>query len=79
MSRSSVQTQLSPPDLAAAHQLVLGHMVNTSSKKEKISYEECLGKYRSGVLLVVECHPGVRKTTLAHKLLETGVQGEMFL
>ncbi len=24
MSRSSVQTHLSPPDLAAAHQLVLG-------------------------------------------------------
>ncbi len=47
---------------------VRGDMDDILNKKEKISYEECFGKYRSGVLLVVEGRPGVGKTTLAHKV-----------
>ncbi len=47
---------------------VRGDMDDILSKKEKISYKECFGKYRSGVLLVVEGRPGVGKTTLAHKV-----------
>ncbi len=47
---------------------VRGDMDDILSKKEKISYKECFGKYISGVLLVVEGRPGVGKTTLAHKV-----------
>ncbi len=47
---------------------VRGDMDDILSKKEKISYKECFGKYRSGVLLLVEGRPGVGKTTLAHKV-----------
>ncbi len=58
---------------------VRGDMDDIISKKEKISYEECFGKYRSGVLLVVEGRPGVGKTTLAHKVTRDWSTGENVL
>ncbi len=47
---------------------VRGDMDDILRKKEKISYEDCFGKYRSRALLVVEGRPGVGKTTLAQKV-----------
>ncbi len=58
---------------------VRGDMDDILSKKEKISYKECFGKYRSGVLLVVEGRPGVGKTTLAHKVTRDWSTGENVL
>ncbi len=58
---------------------VRGDMDDILSKKEKISYEECFGKYESGFLLVVEGRPGVGKTTLAHKVTRDWSTGENVL
>ena len=58
---------------------VRGDMDDILSKKEKISYKECFGKYRSGVLLVVEGRPGVGKTTLAHKVTRDWSMGKCIL
>ncbi len=58
---------------------VRGDMDDILSKKEKISYEECFGKYSSGDLKVVEGRPGVGKTTLAHKVTRDWSTGKNIL